>query len=103
MRAGGGYESNAAYDQSPRPQYVTVNFANFSQMYGPSGATIGISWFDLDLAYSHVFMPENDVRNSGLNAVVTNSPTPSEPVIVGDGNYKQSGYDLFAVGLRAHF
>ncbi len=100
LRAGGGYESNA-YDES-KQQFVTVNFANFSQIYGAVGATVGFGWFDLDLAYSHVFMPEDDVRNSGVNAVVNNPPSQTAPVIVGDGNYK-SGYDLFALGLRAHF
>jgi long-subunit fatty acid transport protein len=100
LRAGGGYESNA-YDES-KTQFVTVNFANFDQIYGAVGATIGFAWFDLDVAYSHVYMPTDQVRNSGTNAVVNNPPTPSEPVIVGDGNYK-SGYDLLAVGLRAHF
>ncbi len=100
LRAGGGYESNA-YNES-KTQFVTVNFANFDQIYGSVGATLGFAWFDLDLAYSHVYMPTDEVRNSGTNAVVNNPPTPSEPVIVGDGNYK-SGYDLLAIGLRAHF
>jgi hypothetical protein len=100
LRAGGGYESNA-YNES-KTQFVTVNFANFSQIYGAVGATIGVAWFDFDVAYSHVYMPEDDVRNSGTQAVVNNQPSPTAPVVVGNGNYK-SAYDLFAVGLRAHF
>jgi long-subunit fatty acid transport protein len=100
LRAGGGYESNA-YNEN-KTQFVTVNFANFDQIYGSVGATIGIAWFDLDLAYSHVYMPTDQVRNSGEQAVVNNPPAQAAPVIVGNGNYK-SGYDLVAVGLRAHF
>lgn len=100
VRAGGGYESSA-YDPS-QPQYVTVGYANFAQIYGALGATVGLGWFDLDLAYNHVYMPEDDVRNSGVNAAVNGAPTPSAPVIVGNGNYKSS-YDVLALGLRAHF
>ena len=79
LRAGGGYESNA-YNES-KTQFVTVNFANFSQIYCAVGATVGFAWFDFDVAYSHVYMPEDDVRNSGTQAVVNNQPSPTAPVV----------------------
>lgn len=100
VRAGVGYESSMY--NSGQTQYVTIDYANFDQVWGSLGATVGVGKFDFDLAYSHVYMPQHDVTNSGVAAVQNNPPANDPAIIVGNGKFN-TAYDLLALGVRAHF
>jgi long-subunit fatty acid transport protein len=100
VRTGIGYESSM-YNPNAL-QYVTVDYANFDQFWGAVGASVGIGPVDVDLTYSHVYMPTYNVTNSGVVAQENNAPTGQQSFVVGNGKYN-TAYDLLALGVRAHF